>query len=221
MANNYYEATGLLVLDQVTPIITALFGGLKLDASYPGDGQAYIALNYQDSCAHWDTICEDLAAIATSLGLSNPDEQTLPSIDQILEVLSHHFGADQDEALENLIEHHPFEDVVQLDALFLIATRFDDGHGLKEIRMQGCWGSSKPRLFEFGGDGYFLSRECTVSSDSSQAVNLGNDLRKALLINDLNGAADVFVREARRMLDGVNDDAQRAQLQQRLSDLLR
>ncbi|MBV2205754.1 MAG: hypothetical protein KUL87_10060 [Pseudomonas sp.] len=221
MANNYYEATGLLILDQVTPIIAALFGGLKLDASYPGDGQAYIALNYHDSCAQWDTICEDLAAIATSLGLSTPDEQTLPSIDQILEVLSRHFGADQDEALENLIEHHPFEDAVDLDALFLIATRFDDGHGLKEIRMQGCWSSSKLRLFEFGGDGYFLSRECKVSSDSSQAVNLGNDLRKALLINDLDNAADVFVHEARRLLNAVNDSAQRAHLQQRLSELLR
>jgi len=26
MANNYYEATGVLVLDRVTPVIQALFG---------------------------------------------------------------------------------------------------------------------------------------------------------------------------------------------------
>ncbi|MQT88098.1 hypothetical protein DYL61_16855 [Pseudomonas nabeulensis] len=220
MANNYYDANGVLVLDQVTPVITALFGRLKLNASYPGDGQAYISLIYDESCPSWDTICEDLATLAMSLGLSMPDEQT-PSLDQVLEVLSQHFGADQDEELENLIEHHPFEDAISLDALFLIATRFNDGHSLKEIRMEGCWHSSKPRLFEFGGDGYFLSRECEVYRTSGQSLRLGNDLRKALLVNDLDGAADVLVRETQCLLAGVNDGAQRAQLKQRLSDLLR
>ena len=52
MANNYYDATGVLVLDQVTPVITALFGGLKLDASYPGNGEVYIAQIAEDSGAH-------------------------------------------------------------------------------------------------------------------------------------------------------------------------
>lgn len=59
MANNYYDATGVLVLDQVTPVITALFGGLKLDASYPGNGEVYIAQIAEDSGAHWDDVCED------------------------------------------------------------------------------------------------------------------------------------------------------------------
>lgn len=44
MANNHYEATGVLVLDRVTPVIRALFGGFQLDADYPGNGDAYIAL---------------------------------------------------------------------------------------------------------------------------------------------------------------------------------
>lgn len=48
MANNYYDATGVLVLNQVTPVISALFGGFKLDASFPSEGQAYIALVAED-----------------------------------------------------------------------------------------------------------------------------------------------------------------------------
>ena len=32
MANNYYEATGVLVLDRVTPVIQALFGAFALAA---------------------------------------------------------------------------------------------------------------------------------------------------------------------------------------------
>ena len=43
MANNYYEATGVLVLDRVTPVIQALFSAFALDESHPGNGQAYIA----------------------------------------------------------------------------------------------------------------------------------------------------------------------------------
>ncbi len=35
MANNYYEATGLLSLERVTPVIVALFGAFHLDANYP------------------------------------------------------------------------------------------------------------------------------------------------------------------------------------------
>lgn len=38
MANNYYEATGVLVLDRVTPVIQALFGTFALDESHPGNG---------------------------------------------------------------------------------------------------------------------------------------------------------------------------------------
>ncbi|VFR23734.1 hypothetical protein ANDA3_1201 [plant metagenome] len=221
MTSSYYEATGVLVLDQVTPVITALFGGMKLDATYPGDGQAYIAFNYCESCAHWDTVCEELAAVATSLGLPIANEQTLPTIEQVLEALSRHFGGDQDEALANLIEHHSFDGLVDFDALFLIATRFDDGHGLKEIRMAGCWSNGKRRLFESGGDGFFLSRECKVSSGSSHAVYLGNNLRKALLLNNVEAAADVLAQEAQRLLAGVANKAQRRQLQQRLSERLR
>ena len=131
MANNYYDATGVLVLDQVTPVITALFGGLKLDASYPGNGEVYIAQIAEDSGAHWDDVCEDLVALAQSLGLSVPSEGP-PTMDDVLAVLSRHFGTDQDEDLQHLIEHHRFEDDSDLDALFLIATRLDDGHGLVE-----------------------------------------------------------------------------------------
>ncbi|MFJ5483765.1 hypothetical protein [Pectobacterium actinidiae] len=219
MASNYYEATGVLVLDRVTPVINALFRGLNLNAAYPGDGQAYIAHNYNDSSADWDTICEELAAVAASLGLFLPDEQT-PWIAQVLETLSLHFGVDQDEALRNLIEHHPFEDVVAVDALFLIATRFDDGHGLKEIRIEGSWSSSKLRLFEFGGDGCFLSREFETFSDSGLAWRLGSAVRGALLNGELNKAASAIAREADRLLAGISDDTQRATLYRLVAEQL-
>lgn len=220
MANNYYDATGVLVLDQVTPVITALFGGMKLDTSYPGDGQVYVAQIAEDSGAHWDDVREDLVSLAQSLGLSVPGVD-VPTMDDVLTVLSGHFGTDQDEDLQYLIEHHRFEDDADLNAQFLIATRFDDGHGLKEIRFEGCWYCSKPRLFNFGGDSSFISREFTIFGDSGQVLDVGNRIRQALLIQDLETAANEFFREARRMLDGIGDETQRRHLQHRLSELLR
>jgi hypothetical protein len=109
MANNYYDATGVLVLGQVTPVITALFGGMKLDPSFPGNGEVYIAHIGEESGAHWDDVRDNLIAVAQSLGLSVPGEDAC-AMDDVLDVLSRHFGTDQDEELQHLIEHHRFED---------------------------------------------------------------------------------------------------------------
>ncbi|AUT46444.1 TPA: hypothetical protein RVE07_000113 [Escherichia coli] len=218
MANNYYDATGVLVLDRVTPVITALFGGFKLDASHPGDGQAYIALVAEDNNPSWVDLCAGLSELATSLGLPLPDDSQ--TVEPLLASLSLHFGADQDEALAHLIEHHLFEDAADLDALFLIATRFDDGHGLQEIRFEGCWHCSKPRLFNFGGDAQFFSREFVAYCTSGQALQLGDSVRQALLRQDLEAVASHFTREVQRLLAGIQDESVRVQTQKRLSSLL-
>ncbi|MGQ6069010.1 hypothetical protein ACUNGP_03870 [Serratia sp. IR-2025] len=218
MANNYYDATGVLVLNQVTPVISALFGGFKLDASFPSEGQAYIALVAEDHNPSWEDLCEGLSELATSLDLPLPDDPL--AVEPLLETLSRHFGTDQDEALAHLIEHHQFEDAADLDALFLIATRFDDGHGLQEIRFEGCWHCSKPRLFNFGGDAQFFSREFEAYCASGQALQFGDSVRQALLKQDLEAIANHFTREVHRLLAGIQDASVRAQTQKRMSALL-
>ncbi|ASD11638.1 hypothetical protein [Pseudomonas aeruginosa] len=220
MANNYYDATGVLVLNKVTPVITALFGGMKLDPSYPGNGQVYIALISEESGGHWHDVRDKLIELAQSLGLFTTSEGA-PSMDDVLDVLARHFGADQDEELQHLIEYHSFEDDVDLSALFVIATRLDDGHGLKEIRFEGCWHCSKPRLFNFGGDGCFISREFSVFGASGHVLYVGNRIRQALLIQELESAANELLAETRRLISGVGDEAQREQLQHRLAEMLR
>jgi hypothetical protein len=45
MAQNYYDGTGVLVLDKVTPVIRGLFGLFRLDETYPGDGRVYIGVS--------------------------------------------------------------------------------------------------------------------------------------------------------------------------------
>lgn len=58
--------------------------------------------------------------------------------------------------LQNLVEHHIFEEAANWDILFLLAPRCNDGHNLTAIEFEGYWYCSKPRPFEFGGDTCFL-----------------------------------------------------------------
>ncbi|CAM5208918.1 MULTISPECIES: hypothetical protein [Alcaligenaceae] len=219
MANNYYEGTGVLMLDRVTPVIKALFSTFALDEDHSNGGQVYIAQIAETNEPQWSDVLDGLADLATQLGLPVLDDGEL-SIPSLLEHLAAHFGAEQNEELANLIEHHQFEDGADLDALFLIATCLDDGHHLAVIQFEGCWYCSKPRLFEFGGNGCYLSREVQVFRTSSQVLQLGDQLRGAVLTADLEGASALIVQEATNLLTGVSDESFRLKLRQRVIERL-
>lgn len=219
MANNYYEGTGVLVLNRVTPVIKALFGAFALDENHPGNGQAYIAQIAETNDPRWTDVLDGLENLATQLGIPMPDDEEL-SIPPLLERLAAHFGADQDGELENLIEHHQFEDGADLEALLLIATRFDDGHNLTAIQFEGCWYCSKPRLFEFGGNGCYLSREVQVFRTSSQALQLGDQLRNTILAADIEEASALIALEAANLLAGITDEQFRLNVRHRIAERL-
>lgn len=222
MANNYYDATGVLMLDRVTPVITALFGGFNLDESYPGNGQAYIARISESNDPQWSDVLEALTDLAAQLDLPAPDDDDREDITMaaIIEALAKHFGTEQDPELQNLVEHHEFEDSADLEALLLIASRFNDGHNLAAIQFEGCWHCSKPRLFEFGGEGCFLSRELNVFSSSRQASDLGLALRQALLTSDLDKAAALIAKETLSLLAGVDGEQLRDRLRRQVIEQL-
>lgn len=233
MANNYYDATGVLILDRVTPVITALFRGFNLDENYPGDGRAYIARISEDNNPSWDDVLEGLIALAAEVGLpapgmgeegsgddSNDNADGEALIEVVLDLLADHFDAGQIEELARLIEHHDFEDEADLDSLFLIATCFNDGHNLAAVQFEGCWHCSKPRLFEFGGEGCFRSREVRLSSSSSTAMQLGNELRDAVVSSDPDAAATLIAKEAQYILAGINDEHFRMQVVHRVAERL-
>jgi hypothetical protein len=137
MANTYYDATGVLVLDKVTPVIAALFGGYRLDESYPGKGEVYIARISEENMPSWDEVFENLKDFAADLSISISERDT-ENIRSLLKLLSGHFNAVDDEELCHRIEHDDFDDDTDLETLFIIATRFDDGHRLKAIKWEGA-----------------------------------------------------------------------------------
>ncbi|GAD24662.1 hypothetical protein [Acidovorax sp. MR-S7] len=219
MANNYYEGTGVLLLDRVTPVIKALFGAFALDENYPGEGQAYIAHMADADTPTWRRVLDGLEGLAAQLSIPMPDDEGL-SIPPLLELMASYFGVDENDELGNLIEHHVFEGTADLDALFLIASSFDDGHHLTAIQYEGCWHCCKPRLFEFGGDGCYLSREVQIFRASSQALQLGEQLRKAILAADIDEASALFALEAGGLLAGINDEQFRMNVRHRVAERL-
>jgi hypothetical protein len=216
MANSYYDATGVLILDQVTPVITALFGAFRLDATYPGDGEVYIARLSESDDPQWDDVLDGLVELAKAFGQPLPASDEL-GLQAVLRALANHFRAENREDLKHLTEHHAFEDTAELEDLFLIATCFDDGHGLTAIKLEGAWYCDKPRLFEFGGEGVFISREVTLYGTSSLALELGHGLREALLQGNLDEAADVLTQDLNRLLSGIRDADTREALRRKLA----
>ncbi|MCW5706923.1 hypothetical protein [Shinella sp.] len=219
MANNEYEATGVLILDKVTPVITALFGGYNLDATYPGEGRAYIASTIESGDPYWDLVHESLVDLAGDLGIL-PQDDAAPSIEAVLRLLARHFHLKDHDELDHFIEHQDFGGLADLDALFLIATWFDDGHNLKAIAFEGCWYCSKPRLFEFGGNGYFISRPITHFANSSEVITLGEQLMQALLDNNLEAAGVLIANQTIQLLAGIEDSSTRTTLRKLVAEHL-
>lgn len=222
MPNNYYDMTGVLVLDKVTPVIKALFDVFDLDETQPGDGKVFIASISESSNCSWDSVLENLEDLATDLNLKleNEDGSPADTMEEVLAILAGHFNADQNAELENLIEHGSFEDDADLDALFVIAKAFDDGHGLTAYKTESAWHCSKPRLFEFGGCGDFTGSHVTVGGSSSRIVSLGENLETALASSNTDAAAETIRVEVGRILAGIYDESARGQVQEKLVQLL-
>lgn len=222
MANNYYDMTGVLVLDKVTPVVEALFSPLELDADYPGNGEAYIAQIAESTASDWDCVNENLQGLAEKLGLTLEDDEGNPAetVEEVLEVLARHFNATQNEDLGNLIDQEDFNDQVTLDALFTIAQAFNDGHGLKAYKAEAAWHCSKPRLFEFGGSGVFVGSHVTTAGTSSEAISFGEALETALSANDVDAVAVMIHKKVGSLLAGIFAEEPRAEVRRKLAKLL-
>lgn len=219
MASNYYDATGVLVLEKVTPIITALFGGYNLDASYPGDGAAYIALIAEDNSPDWDGVLYDLLDLAEELDITI-DGADDPNIQTVLAAFAGFFGKANDHDLTELIKSHNFEHEADLEQLFLIASRFNDGHNLTAINFEGCWRSDKPRLFEFGGNTFLISQSFNFAADTTSSLGMFTRLYQALTDGELDAAATEIANVTTRLLAGIADPEIRTTLRKQAAEHL-
>jgi len=208
MANNYYDMTGVLVVQTITPIIEALFGALNMDATEPGEGsgECYIANMAEDTDATWAPILEELTELVRGWGLHTDGDEDLTMATCLVKV-GEKFKLDPNTTgkdLAKIIESNDFENDADLSVLFALATLFDDGHGLTAIRTEGCWRCDRPRLFNFGGEGLYISKNVQAGASSTQVVTLGEKLDEAISAGNNALAATTLVKRIESILDGID-----------------
>lgn len=216
MANNYMDMTGVLKLDAVTPVITALFGAFKLDPTTPGNGQVYIAAGTETTNTQWNSICSDLADLAVTLG-TGIVEQDMDDMSGVLEALALYFNCHEVPFIAHLIESDDWEGEAELSVLFAIASQFDDGHGLSYFSVEGAFTCDRPLLGQFGGFGEFCSKEFSICEASNRTVDLGNEVHEALLAADSDSASEVLLKQVTSLLDGIADDEVMRQVRQKVA----
>lgn len=213
MANNYYDATGTLALDKVTPVIKALFDEFNLGEDFLGDGEIYIATISEDNDPQWDDIREALAELAAELGLT-PTRSVDDDANEGLRALCAHYGAKEDDLATEIAG---FEGSAWVGDIFKIAQKLDDGHGLKAVKLEGCWHCSKPRLFQFGGAGHYIAKGCYVGVASGDAIEYGVALQTALDGGNLDNVAAVAFAQIGKVLGSIQDEGTRDAVKQRLA----
>lgn len=215
MHHRCFNATGVLILDEVTPVIRALFGKLNLKEDHPGPGHASFARLAEAHGTPSMDIHSGLAVQARQLELPY-SEVAHPTTADLLELLAEHFGAADDELLRWYLDAHEVEQAADLDVLFVIATRFDDGHGLQSIKQESTWFNSEPDGFEFGGDACYVSREIVLTDASTATIDFGQHLCAALVRNDLDQAHRLLHCRVNGLLMSIQNRTARQALAQRL-----
>lgn len=225
MANNYYDATGVLVFDGeaiVTPAIRALFRAFELDERYPGGDHCYIERIAESSNTTWEAVLENLREWADDLDIEIHDEAEEGDPTPLLAALAAKFNASGPE-FDGVIKEVAESDSCQeadIRLLYELAGFFQDGHNLLAIQYEGCWHSSKARLGEFGGEGEYISRHLCLYSSSSRAILQGEDIDRHLRGNDVASAAQAVLKNVRRLLDGILNDGQREEITRTIADSL-
>lgn len=209
------NATGVLILDKVTPVIRALFGELDLMEDTPRPGHAWFGRLHEGCGAPWMDIHPGLVELAEQLGLPFSAD-THPSTRALLEMLAQHFGAADDPDMRLYLERHDFENTADLHVLFAIAIRFDDGHGLQAISEEGAWSRQERSVPAFGGEAVYISREVVLTEASASTIDLGDSLRLALARDDLHQAHQLLHRRIERLLLSIRNRTARQALVQKL-----
>lgn len=187
MANNSAVSTGTLGFANgvnITPVIRALFSAFALDPNVPADdpNMAYIARDQNEEVT-WGRIRDDIRYDCSVRGIALPADADPHDLTEYLFALAEHIGFNDPEfKLQNLIDNADFnaEGDADLQVLFELATLLDDGHGLREIRMEGAYYSNRMNLDEFGGMAEFITKDVYAHGSSSTITTHAERLNAAL-----------------------------------------
>lgn len=213
MANTYWDATGVLNLDRITPVIKALFGGMNLGPIE--SGSAYIADVSEGTSRSWETVLDNLTALLGAEDTQDSTDHVCP--DCVVEDVAAHLGIAKPEKQFGEVE---LDEDVDMATLFALADALDDGHGLRSISLEGAWHCDRPRLGEFGGYATYVGSHVNIDTSTSRAASLGGELEAALAADDRDAAAKTVATHIDAIVGGIYDDAVAQDVRKRIAHAL-
>lgn len=236
MSNLYYESSAVLRLDSITPVISALFEPLGLEAMPPEHGKcrASVAIEPESTDASWDRLRnglqalsearrielsgEQLETLASTWGVTictdpTPDGKTLllalaDDLDRVAWPGFLAFLDDMDEAADATISDR-----------FLLAMALDDGHGLEGLTRSASWYSSKTSALSNGGAAEEIGPQFSYSWNSDQAIELSQEVSQLLSQDRGEEAAHHLCQHVKALLLGLHMPQHRAQMKRALLTL--
>jgi hypothetical protein len=229
MSNNYSDGTGVLVFSvgdtaKITKVIEGLFEPFGLDASYPGDGCAYIRHMTEDENPTWGDVYESLGE-AFEIPDGDPQGQNDRHINvaATLRAIGERLGGDAQVALDKEIgncNQDSIDEFVSIDEVFQLAMAVNDGHNLSAINFEYGYSCSKPCLGSFGGSGLYATKDFEINIYSGAASELGELTKKALTGGD-EASMDAYAKKVvDLLLSGVYDPGAREKLRKNLGCVL-
>ena len=208
MTATFFDTTGVLMLEKVTPVIKAIYGGYNPDAECLDDGTYCIAMTQYGGDSSWGTVIDALANLVQH-------EDTDSDI-EILTSLAKRFGVENDERFSKIIANEFFTGEASIDVLYEIATLFDDGHKISGYLTESAWHSTYALVFGFGGTGTFQGKHYGCTFSSNNAGGFGKEINQDLSGGNLDAAAERIQYQVNKLLNGVVCENQRAALKKAL-----
>ena len=214
MASNFYQQTGIILLDNVTPVIKTIFSAFTIGEVRNGSASF---ISDDDNNLHWESLREDLVRLAEEMQIELPVTADRDSTDDWIAALLGHF-APADEDLRSLVLGS--DEQPTMGELFRLARNLDDGHGLIALKLEGAWTCTKPIPFAFGGNGEYYGQHVMVQTSSQSAVSIGDQLENKLAADLPKAAADVLLNEVLQLLNGIHNPDARSAVQRALGEKL-
>ncbi len=219
MANYSYGASGVLFLDEVTPVVRALFGEHHLQNPTPPYRCAKISVRTEFGEPFWSSILPHLRLLAEERGilLAPPFE---PTVRSLLKALAVSFRVDHDEEITQLLERSAFSGPADIRVLYQLCSKFDDGHHLRKLLYQGSYGCDEPIPLAFGGSAYCMSQHARLFIDTSEGIETGSLISQAVEDNNLDLAAKHIAQAAWALARGIQDRTLHGPVTARVARLL-
>ena len=214
MSNCYTTWTGVLILKTMTPVIKALFSEFELGKGETTETEVYIANVAESTSPNWDNIAEELETLCTILGVEGDPSD---DVKDLLADLAGHFGCADNPDFKDWLERASFTDEVEVATLFDLAQNFDDGHGLKAIKLEGAHVTSRPLLSGFGGYGQYLGKHFCPTISSHRAGHFGQTVDNAIASGQIDAAAQAFFSLIEDQIQSVVDPQVRKALRAKLA----